>query len=508
MEPVVIQTLKSLFEPPPPLSKRVDIRRDREAFFSESWKLDTPIFRLPTGDDWTLADACQGVLILGATGSGKSSGSADSLALKMLRLGAGGLVLCVKVGEADYWGEIATQAGREHDLIRVTEAEHGFNVFEYELRRCGRGAGLTVNLLGLFRQLQDLIETGNGRKAGLDFWERACIRCIANAIEIQASLDESFTLQGVREIIHSSPQTWEQGRNPRWLNSSKCGLACASIVGRHHLSYDLSQAVDYFTSIIPRMGDKQRAGIFETWEGLADPLLRTPLRQKFCEKTTWTPEDAIYDGKIIIIDLPVKEFDLAGRMAGVIAKFMFQKAVERRASGDEQHRRPCFLWADEFENFATGYDNLFQKTARSSKASTVYIGQNLPGILACMGGTSGEPFMKALLGNLTTKIFHANAEETTNRYAAEAIGRDLQEQQSFSAGMNSMSSTSLGKSTTVNASISQHRDYIVQPIEFTRMRTGGHRNRNQVDAILFKSGTRFCHGKNFVRVSFEQRKRS
>jgi hypothetical protein len=500
------QALKNWLVSADPLSEPVHIELRDGQPFCEEWALETPIFRLPTGDDWTLADACQGVLVLGATGSGKSSGSADALALKMLHLGTGGLVLCVKVGEADYWQEIAALTGRTNDLIRVTEKEHGFNVFDYELRRCGRGAGLTLNLVNLFRQLQDLVEAGNGKKVGPDFWERACARCISNAIHLQAALTDPFTLQAVRRIVSSSPRTMDQARSDHWQTNTDCSFACAE--GLEHASddYEVVEAVNYFTLDVPAMGDKQRAGIFETWEGLADPLLRTPLRQKFCETTTWTPEDAIERGKIILLDLPVKEFEFAGKMAGVIAKFMFQKAIERRPSAGERSRRPCFIWADEFENFTTSYDNLFQKTARSSKGCTVYIGQNLPGILSCLGGQSGEPFMKALLGNLTTHIYHSNAEEQTNRFAADTIGRDWQERRSISMGESqSHLAPMLGGSTSANTSLTEQLEHIVLPREFTRMRTGGQRNRRIVDAILFQASRTFSDGNNYCPVYFIQR---
>lgn len=490
-----------------PLCKPVKITKNGDDNVCREWELDSPIFLLPSGDTWTISDACQGVLILGATGSGKSSGSADYLALKLLRLGAGGLVLCVKTDEGNYWEEIAKLTGRESDIVRVTEKDHGFNVFDYELKRCGRGSGLTVNLVNLFRQLQDLVEASGGRKVGPDFWERACIRAIGNAIELQAALPDRFTLAGIRQIINSSPRTLEEANDPKWMVKSVCAQACEHAI-KNNLGYEKLKAAEYFSRQIPAMGDKQRAGIFETWEGLADPLLRTPLRQKFCESTTWTPEDIIRDGKIVIIDLPVKEFDFAGKMAGVIAKFCFQKAVERRGSGDECHRRPCFIWADEFENFATGYDNLFQKTARSSKVCTVYIGQNIPGILASLGGQSGEPFMEALLGNLTTQIYHANAEAKTNRYAAEAIGKDWQIRQSTSSGSShNRLAPYFSGSMNSNVSKSEHLEYIVQPIEFTKMRTGSFRNNRIVDGIFFQASRTFKDGNNFQRVYFKQRKK-
>ena len=490
------------------LSSPVAVENLPTGFSSTAWQLEEPIFKLPTGDTWTIADACQGVLVLGATGSGKSSGSADALARKFLNLGAGGLVLCVKTGEADYWQELARLCGRENDILRITEKDHGFNVFDYELRRCGRGAGLTMNLVFLFRQLQDLVDAKGGSKMSPDFWERACIRCISNAIALQAALDEPFTLMGVSSIISSAPRVLGMVKNADWQSKSPCARACKNALEKTPNDFEIQRAVQYFLVDVPQMGDKQRAGIFETWEGLADPLLRTPLRQKFCEQTTWTPEDAIQNGKIIVIDLPVKEFDFAGKMAGVISKFMFQKAVERRLVGDEKTRRPCFVWADEFENFATSYDNMFQKTARSSKASTVYIGQNIPGILACLGGTSGDPYMKALLGNLTTQIFHANAEEGTNRYAAEAIGKDWQLRRSLSAGESHQRlAPAFSGSSSSNASMNEQLDYLVQPIEFTQLKTGGSRNERIVECFFFQASRTFNDGYNFVPGYFTQRER-
>ncbi len=491
-----------------PLVGSVPITHDGDQWTSPHWSLEQPLFRLPNGDTWLIQDACQGVLILGATGSGKTSGSGDSLAGTLLRLGAGGLVLCVKTGEADDWRDIVRQAGREKDLIRVTEKEHGFNVFEYELRRSGRGAGLTLNLVNLFRQLQDLVEAGNGRKVGPDFWERACGRCLSNAIQLQASRNAPFTLRDVREIISSSPHSPQQAVSDEWEKNSLCAQAMEEVADRLETEYDLKTAVDYFSVDVPNMGDKQRSGIFETWEGLADPLLRTPLRQKFCEETTWTPEDAFIRGKIILLDLPVKEFEFAGKMAGVIAKYMCQKAVERRAPGDDCARRPFFIWADEFENFATSYDNLFQKTARSSKAITVYIGQNIPGILASLGGQTGEPFMRALLGNLTTQIFHANAEPQTNLYAAETIGKDWRKLQTISAGESHQRlAPGLTGNLSANTSLAEHLDYLVQPVEFQKFRTGGARDDLIVDAIFFQGNRTFSDGSNFSRVYFTQRKR-
>jgi hypothetical protein len=489
-----------------PLSELVKIDNTDAGFSSDSWNLDTPIFELPSGDTWDIGDACQGVLILGATGSGKSSGSADMLALKLLRLGAGGIVLCVKVGEADYWIKLAKMTGRERDIVRVTEHEGAFNIFDYELRRSGRGAGLTLNLVNLFRQLQDLVESGGGKKLSPDFWERACVRLISNAIQLGALSKEPLTLMGVSQIIDSAPPTFEHGDNPVWRSNSPCAKACDDALEAHPDDFDVERAVSYFMNDFPVMGDKQRSGILETWESLADPLLRSPIRQKFCTGTTFTPEDALDGGKIILMDLPVKEFDQAGKIAGVILKFLFQKAVERRQQALEHLRRPCFIWADEFQHFVTSYDMVFQQTARSSKTCTVYIGQNLPTVLAQLGGQQGEPYMRGLFGNLLTKIFHANDEEQTNKFAAGVIGEDWMNIESISVGdSRSFLAPPISGNRSSNLSIAPQLKHVVLPIEFTRMRTGSKRNKQIVDAIFFQAGRRFRNDRNFVRVYFKQR---
>src|SRR5215467_6345132 len=71
----------------------------------DRWPLNLPLvhFSRLRADFWTLADACQGVLIQGENGSGKTSGSGQIFAKKYLENGFGGLVLCFKTDEADLW---------------------------------------------------------------------------------------------------------------------------------------------------------------------------------------------------------------------------------------------------------------------------------------------------------------------------------------------------------------------------------------------------------------------
>lgn len=62
------------------------------------WSLEEPLLQFPDKSVFTIAQACSGILILGNTGSGKTSGSSRMLALRYLQAQMGALVLTVKLG--------------------------------------------------------------------------------------------------------------------------------------------------------------------------------------------------------------------------------------------------------------------------------------------------------------------------------------------------------------------------------------------------------------------------
>src|SRR6266436_8729322 len=81
------------------------------------WPLDLPLVRFSEHreDTWPLSDAVCGTIVMGETGSGKTSGSGRLLARKYLENGFGGLVLCADVHDADSWKSYLKAAGREDD---------------------------------------------------------------------------------------------------------------------------------------------------------------------------------------------------------------------------------------------------------------------------------------------------------------------------------------------------------------------------------------------------------
>lgn len=205
----------------------------------------------------------------------------------------------------------------------------------------------------------------------------------------------------------------------------------------------------------------------------------------------------------------MKEHGQVGQIANVLLKHCWQLAMERR--NVSENPRPAFLFADEAQHFLVSGDMMFLTTCRSARVATVLATQNLPNVFAALGGgDKGRAEADSILGNLCTKIFHANTDPVTNEFAATVIGRTRQ----FFANGNSSApddwvSQALGmrpEGTTTSAGFSETMEYEVQPSVFTRLRTGGPEHGWMVDGIVVQSGKVFRDtGKIWRPATFAQR---
>ena len=107
-------------------------------------------------------------------------------------------------------------------------------------------------------------------------------------------------------------------------------------------------------------------------------------------------------------------------------------------------------------------------------------------------GERGEQKANALLGNLSTKIFHANNDSVTNNWAAETIGKVFKRMGSISIGQQN------------STGISEQLNYQVQPEEFTTLKNGGEVNRLVVEGVVTTAGKKWADGKNFQYIEFNQ----
>jgi len=451
------------------------------------------------GNAFKLADAQTGVCVFGATGSGKTTGPARHLAYGYLAADFGGLVLCAKKEERRQWQQWAAEAGREKDLVIVNNTgKHRFNFLEWEASRPEEGGGLSINIVALLDEIAGAVAYSAGKaEGGEKFWEDALHHMNTNLVDLPIFAGIRVSLPLMRSIVSSAPLNLDQIDDPKWREKSACWQILeeadqATLKAGEVVRADFEECRNYWLQDYPVLSEKTRSIISLSFSMLVRPFITRPLRRLFSTDTNIRPEDA-FDGKIIIIDLPVQEFRLAGRVANLAWKYCFQVAVLRRMQPTTANTflRPVFLWADEAHNFVSKFDAEYQAVARSAGGCTVYLTQNRESYMHMLGNPSA---VDSLLGNLQAKFFCQNSGDT-NDWAAKLLGERWMHVNSTNVGRsdtNDIQSQHGNQSSGVTRS--EQRRYFVEPSRFTTLKRGGAAHKFQVQSIVYNGGHLFPTG--------------
>jgi hypothetical protein len=318
----------------------------------DPWDEQRALIKWNNSEPWTIADSFEGTQVWGDTGSGKSSTTAKLLAASMLRAGYGGLVLTVKPEDAEEWKTLLLENGREkHGIFFGYDSSECFNFLDCELNR-GKDLGLgSLNAAQILSELVSLAQRTAGRTD--DFWTQAANEMVAHTLEVIMASGEVPSLRLAKQVIESAPRRPEDLKEPQWLRGVICLsklLASAESSASGHPDFEMAK--DYWLVQFPRMADKTQSSVMATFTA--------SVAQYFCpeiihrlfggEKTTITP-NAISQGKIVVVNLPIKQFGAAGRFAGIVWKYCAQLEFERR----KDKRRPVFIFVDESHHFLTDY---------------------------------------------------------------------------------------------------------------------------------------------------------
>ncbi|MGA8657785.1 MAG: TraM recognition domain-containing protein [Chthoniobacterales bacterium] len=474
-------------------------RREPAKRMEGPWALDLPLVRFSEldADVWTLADSFQGVLIMGENGSGKTSGSGQLFARKYLENGFGGLVLCFKTDEAELWRGYLKEAGREADgrFFGVGE-QFRFNFMDYEA--LSSGVDFAENLVTLLVDIASVQKRAVTTGAEQEFWLPQKKKLLRNAITLLLMAEESIQLRTLNQMIVSSPTTLDHTTSPGWQENSFLFnvLERAEKRSQKHPEWDLVR--NYWMYERPALEAKTRGTIEADFTGMFDPLTRGKIGELFGTVTNLTPDD-IFEGKIVVVDLPVARYREVGQYAALIWAQLFQRAVDRR-SYQEPLARPVFLWEDEAHYFTIDQDAQFQSTARSKGISTVRLSQNLPNFLDAYG-PNGKHKVETLLGNHATKIFHRNGDPTTNEWAAKIIAKETLYKHSISTSGSIHAPIGVNSQT----SVSEVEEDSCPPKEFIGLKNGGRKNSFIVEGVLFQSGRLWKKDQRWTVRKFRQK---
>jgi hypothetical protein len=499
--------------------------------------LGAPLFHWSPKDPMTLGQLCEGVMVFGGTGSGKTSSTGARIAEAMMKSGFGGVVLCVKDDEADNWINYAKQHGREHDLIIMDDkAKWRFNFFEYEMHRGGSGAGSTENFIQFleFITKNDVGESG-GKVGDGKVWEKAARVLMSNTVDLLRLGDASLTIPMVIKAIREAPKDEAQANDKIWQSRSPFYrlVIDAERKSEEELAAigmdkeDRRAILDYWYLEFIRLAPETRYSVVFNVTSTLSKFEKGLFRRLCSTHTNFAPEMSEH-GAIIILNLPVVIHGAEGALVQNVFKYFWQRAMIRR---DKRNKRPVFLFADEAQYFLNEEDAKFQQIARSNRACTIYMTQDLSGCYAQMGGSINHDRVNNLVGLFQTKVFHQNPNHLTNEWSSKMIGRSLQWRDSTNEGggvtdaigetenygtsgttgsainANGHHTYNHGSGETVSDGISrtisnafnwgqgrnQQMDLTLEPQEFAGLMKGGENDieNNHAEAIVFQGGRRF-----------------
>ena len=419
-------------------------------------RMEEPLLRLSPTDHWRIRDSYESVAIFGAVGSGKTSGSGRAIAHSYLKAGYGGLVLCAMPSERALWEQYAAECGRSNSVIVLDgSGKHRINFLDYELSRSDTDQAKVFNAVRMLTHILDAAAgKGGAETTEKDFWRDSMGQLFTNSIGFLSAAQGKVTLAEIMRFINARPRHINDLGNPAWKAKSywaQVARAAWEAPARPLHDEDYFAILDWWTDVFLSDDMRTSSNVVATVSSKLSPFLSGKMREIFATHTTIVPE-LTHEGAIIIVDLPITDWDEAGILAQQLFKYLWQRSVQRREIHDGT--RPVFLYADECQYFMNPFDAKFQAIARQKRSSTVYITQNLPTFYDRIGSRHPEHTAHALLGNFQTKIFHANTCKETNHYAAELIGKGVIWRRNIGMGTNEGWQDGWNEGTTDGDSIS------------------------------------------------------
>ncbi len=526
-------------------------------------ELDVPLMQLsPQGDFWDLRTALTHTLVLGTTGSGKSSSTMKHAIKSMLRLGAGGLFCIAKKEDADDIIRYCHETGRAPSLIDWTGTNGGYNFLAHELARSGN----INNVIDVLMAVLDISRNSgsSGGKSGEQFWIDAAKQMLTATIPIIFAATGTVRIVDILAFIRSAPSSLEQMADPEWQRSAPFArffLAAAERSAKMAIrgfDDEVGQRATAYWREMARLDAKTAGNIRISVTSALSRFEQGWLRDAFCGESSIFPETML-SGALIVMNFPVQTHGEDAAIAQKLFKFMAQRVLlARNGMAPHLRSRPVMIVADECQNFLhTDADFLSQ--CRSSRVAVLMATQSLPTLYAKIGGDHPHDRAEHFASNFGVIVMHSSACPVSNEWLSRKIGRRLHARANFSAsegfndsyGMNlgegenhgtqggsggssgtshgpggsssnSGSSWNRGWSSGDNRNWSRNRgggsnhgtshgysmtmDHTIEPGFFASgLKTGGPANGNRVSAVWYQAGRVFrASGNNALLVEFQQ----
>lgn len=442
----------------------------------------------------TARQACAGMMIIGASGSGKSSTIIDSLKTHLMSAVPlmGGIITHAKRTDAEETEECIAYCSRQSDAIWVDATkQYRINFLEHLRKQTPEGTSIAVCVsegINVFRQLHH-----NNSRQEEPFWKAHQVKFDIAATTILICAGESLSFKKMIQICNSMPSSKEDLSSDEFLSNSACMQYIDKALSnkqphQENLDMGLSYLIDEMIQLDPRTRSNVvstiQSGLYPATVGLVSEILDTD--------TNFTPE-CTFDGNILVLDFPPSVYYSEGNILNGAIHYLWMRDVMRRRL--EESNRVVFSIVDECQLTVNSYMIHFSSVCRSQHAITVYATQSTASIEVKLNSPHSKKMCEQWLGNLATKYFLCSTEVSTINYYVSTIGKDDETRVSYNASVNH---------DTNSASTRLEYRNIIPEKEFRMLRTGGPKHDFLVDMVLVSQGMYF-DGQTYLRIEFPQR---
>jgi hypothetical protein len=241
----------------------------------------------------SLQDAAQNVIVLGGIGSGKTTRAIQPLLTQLLDQDCGGIIFDIKgdFGAAVY--SLAQDAGRE--VVTIGPERTRMNLL----------AGLTPEVAASFLKSAFIM---NQRGSFDSFWIDTAVQLTLNALGVLSFLPGKYSLSGLYGYLYDSSEREDVDEALRLLEASG------------QLSPNETRLLKtyqgYHEAVFAQFDEKVRAGVNATVAQVLAPFNHPDLIDAFCTEDSSAPTmEAVLDGTIYLVDMPLARWGLGGRVA-------------------------------------------------------------------------------------------------------------------------------------------------------------------------------------------------
>jgi type IV secretory pathway TraG/TraD family ATPase VirD4 len=459
------------------------------------------MFNWSDGTPFTVRDMTRSVSIMGAPGSGKSTGSCLFFALSLFALGnSGGLILASKPEDFEFWQSVAAKTGRSDDLIIFSPKNDRRMNFLEVIGGDAREKTDCIQMIG------DVLKRGDSKSGdeGI-FWAHQKERCILLAIIMLQLAGEPITAPNIQRYIITAATTSEQLSNEKWrasYHSLTNARAFANPNKTEVDKFDLEQGRDFWLQEWPTQDPKTRSNTLATVLGVMSVYNSGIVRQLVSTTTNVIPDHM--NGKFILVNMPLKEYGESGRFVMAGFKYICQRWILKR------HAQPgdglIAIVSDEFQNIMSTYDTICVDEMRSHLACMMVMTQSLHSYYRAMPGEKGKSLADGFNSAIGTRIFHRLGDAKSAEYASSLLDKYDEVIVSESEGDPGELFDQLMGHSKYRASYTTRKEWRLPPSTFLGgLATGGPDYGMRVQGIVIAAEPFKSTGERWFKATFDQR---